>query len=180
MTIADDIKLKVKGGPLHFALIDPDKQDPKVAGKLARRSEDAGSSAIMVGGSTLVSQSQVDDTVKAIKDDCSLPVILFPSGAKFLSKYADALFFMSLLNSRNVDYIIREHVKGAPFAQSELQIVTPGGTVGDITQLVEDQPIFHEGKRVVIYFQKTDGEFHIVCARFGVEELGLPSPSPSH
>ena len=75
---------------------------------------------------------------------------------------------------------IEKYVKGAPFAQSELQIVTPGGTVGDITQLVEDQPIFHEGKRVVIYFQKTDGEFHIVCARFGVEELGLPSPSPSH
>ena len=75
---------------------------------------------------------------------------------------------------------IEKYVKGAPFAQNELQIVTPGGTVGDITQLVEDQPIFHEGKRVLIYFQKIDGEFHIVCARFGVEELGLLSPSPSH
>jgi phosphoglycerol geranylgeranyltransferase len=143
MTIADDIKLKVKEGPLHFALIDPDKQDPKVAGTLARRSEDAGSSAIMVGGSTLVSQSQVDDTVKAIKDDCSLPVILFPSGAKFLSKYADALFFMSLLNSRNVDYIIREHVKGAPFVKyTGLEpismgyvIVEPGMTAGKMGQV---------------------------------------------
>ncbi len=68
---------------------------------------------------------------------------------------------------------IEKYVKGAPFAEDELQIVTPGGTVGDITQVVEDQSIFHEGKRVRIYFQKVDGEFHIVCAQFGVEELGL-------
>jgi len=74
---------------------------------------------------------------------------------------------------------IEKYVKGAPFAENELQIVTPGGKVGDITQVVEDQPIFHEGKMVRIYFQEVDGEFHIVCAQFGVEEPGLPSPSPS-
>ena len=71
-------------------------------------------------------------------------------------------------------------MKGAPFTENELQVVTPGGTVGDITQVVEDQPIFHEGKAVRIYFQKIDGEFHIVCAQFGVEELGLLNPFPSH
>jgi len=75
---------------------------------------------------------------------------------------------------------IEKYVKGTPLAENELQIVTPGGTVGDITQVVEDQPIFHEGKRVRIYFREVDGEFHIVCARFGVEELELLSPSPSH
>ena len=74
---------------------------------------------------------------------------------------------------------IEKYVKGAPFAENELQIVTPGGTVGDITQVVEDQPIFYEGKRVRIYFQGIEGEFHIVCAQFGVEELGLLSPPPS-
>jgi phosphoglycerol geranylgeranyltransferase len=143
MTIAEDIKMKVTEGPLHFALIDPDKQEPLIAGKLAKQSEDAGSSAIMVGGSTLVSQKQVDDTVQAIKKQCTLPVILFPSGAKFLSKYADALFFMSLLNSRNVDYIIREHVKGAPFVKHTglepismgYVIVEPGMTAGKMGQV---------------------------------------------
>jgi hypothetical protein len=69
------------------------------------------------------------------------------------------------------DLSIEKYVKGAPFTQDRLQIITPGGTVGDITQVVEDQPIFHEGKRVRIYFQEIDGEFHIVCAQFGVEEL---------
>ena len=69
------------------------------------------------------------------------------------------------------DLSIEKYVKGTPFAQDRLRIITPGGTVGDITQVVEDQPIFHEGKRVRIYFQETDGEFYIVCAQFGVEEL---------
>ena len=73
---------------------------------------------------------------------------------------------------------IEKYVEGAPFTENELQIVTPGGTVGDITQVVEDQPIFHEGKVVRIYFQEVDGEFHI--AQFGVEDLGLLNPSPSH
>ncbi|MBM3173176.1 MAG: hypothetical protein FJZ85_05635 [Chloroflexi bacterium] len=74
---------------------------------------------------------------------------------------------------------IEKYVKGTPFAVEELEIVTPGGTVGNITQVVEDQPIFHEGKRVRIYFQEIDGEFRIVCGRFGVEEPGLLTPSPS-
>jgi len=68
------------------------------------------------------------------------------------------------------DLIIENYVKGAPFAENTLQIVTPGGTVGEITQAVEDQPIFHEGKKVRIYFQEANGEFSIVCGPFGVEE----------
>jgi len=65
---------------------------------------------------------------------------------------------------------IEKYVKGAPFAQNNIQIVTPGGTVGEISQWVEDQPIFHEGKKVRIYFGEVNGEFIIVCGQFGVEE----------
>jgi len=97
----------------------------------------------MVGGSTLISQNQVDETVKAIKKNTDLPVILFPSGAKFLSSYADAMFFMSLLNSRNLNYVIREHIKGAPFVKnSKIEpismgyvIVEPGMTAGRVGEV---------------------------------------------
>lgn len=143
MTLTDTIRKKVEEGPLHFSLIDPDKQSPKDAGVLAAHADEAGSAAIMVGGSTLLSQKQVDDTVKAIKDASSLPVILFPSGAKFLSQYADAVFFMSLLNSRNLGYVIREHVKGAPFVKHTgiepismgYLIVEPGMTAGKMGEV---------------------------------------------
>jgi hypothetical protein len=65
---------------------------------------------------------------------------------------------------------IEKYVKGAPFAENKLQIVTPGGTVGEISQWVEDQSIFHEGKKVRIYFEEVSGEFLIICGQFGVEE----------
>jgi hypothetical protein len=69
------------------------------------------------------------------------------------------------------DLRIENYVKGTPFTENMLQIVTPGGTVGEITQAVEDQPILHEGKKVRIYFREVNGEFSIVCGPFGVEEL---------
>ena len=65
---------------------------------------------------------------------------------------------------------VEKYVKGAPFAENKIQIVTPGGAVGEISQWVEDQPIFHEGKRVRIYLEEVNGEFYIVCGQFGVEE----------
>lgn len=143
MSIADLIIKESKKRTLHFSLLDPDKQSPKVAGELAKIAEEAGSSAMMIGGSTLSSCKQVDDTVKTIKKTSKLPIILFPSGAKFLSKYADAIFFMSLLNSRNLDYVIREHVKGAQFVkQAGLEaismgylIVEPGMTAGKVGEV---------------------------------------------
>ncbi len=140
MSIADAIIAQTKKKNLHFALLDPDKQSPEAAGEIAEIVTAAGSGAIMVGGSTLLSPQQVDDTVRAVKSHTELPVILFPSGAKFLSRYADAVFFMSLLNSRNLDYVIREHVKGGPFVKRiglepismGYVIVEPGMTAGRI------------------------------------------------
>ena len=69
------------------------------------------------------------------------------------------------------DLLIENYVKGTPFESNKLQIITPGGTVGEISQWVEDQPIFHQGKRVRIYLEETNGEFSIVCAQFGIEEI---------
>ncbi|MEF8847813.1 MAG: geranylgeranylglyceryl/heptaprenylglyceryl phosphate synthase [Candidatus Thermoplasmatota archaeon] len=149
--MSDYIKKKTKEKKLHFSLLDPDEQKPKQAGEIAKTAEKSGSTAIMVGGSTLISQKQVDDTVKNIKEKTDLPVILFPSCAKFLSQYADAVFFMSLLNSRNLSYVIREHVKGSFFIkESALEpismgylIVEPGMTAGKVGEvdLVERKDI---------------------------------------
>ena len=51
MSIEQIIKKKVGERKLHFSLLDPDKQKPDEAGLIAKIAEDAGSSAIMVGGS---------------------------------------------------------------------------------------------------------------------------------
>lgn len=180
MTIADNIVRLTRKKKLHFALLDPDKQTPDLAGQIARIVTDAGSSAIMVGGSTLQSQKQVDETVQAIKKNSDLPVILFPSGAKFLSKYADAVFFMSLLNSNNLGYIIREHVKGAPFVKySGLEpismgyvIVEPGMTAGRMgeAELIKRNDI----QTAVGYALATE----YLGMRFFYIEAGSGAPTP--
>jgi phosphoglycerol geranylgeranyltransferase len=180
MTIADTIVELARKKRLHFALLDPDKQKPSVAGQIAQTVSDAGSSAIMVGGSTLLSQKQVDETVQAIKKNSDLPVILFPSGAKFLSKYADAVFFMSLLNSNNLDYVIREHVKGAPFVKySGLEpismgyvIVEPGmtaGRVGEAELIKRDDPQTAVGYALAAEY---------LGMKFFYIEAGSGSPTP--
>src|SRR5256712_9860846 len=100
-------------GCIHLSLIDPEK----FTGRLSKSLEDLqtwGTAAIMVGGSTLKSVDQLDGTVKKIKELTSLPVILFPNGPAGVSRFADAIFFMSLLNSSTPPVLIRGQPKGAP------------------------------------------------------------------
>ncbi len=143
MKVLDYIMEELEKYPLHFSLIDPDKQPPEDAGEMAEIAERVGSTAIMVGGSTVSDEKLVDDTVKEIKSASSLPVILFPSSANSLSRYADAIFFMSLLNSRNPRYIIREQMKGAmtikklgiePISMGYI-VVEPGMKVGEVGEV---------------------------------------------
>jgi len=70
----------------------------------------------MVGGSTVTSVYELDAIVRAIKTS-KLPVILFPNAVSGLSQYADAVFFMSLLNSINPYYLSGAQALGAPFVK---------------------------------------------------------------
>jgi len=76
--------------------------------------------------------------VEQIKKKTSLPVILFPSSVAGLCENADAVFFMSLLNSRSTSYIVENQAMGAPLIlryglepiPMAYIIIEPGGTVG--------------------------------------------------
>lgn len=95
-----------RDGAIHMTLLDPEKTGSNDCAAIAREAEKAGTAAIMVGGSTLASNSDLDDTVKEIKGSVSVPVILFPNNITGVSRYADAIWFMSLLNSSNTYYLI--------------------------------------------------------------------------
>jgi phosphoglycerol geranylgeranyltransferase len=96
----------------------------------------------MVGGSTNVTQENLDSTVLSIKRGSNLPVICFPSGAHAISRHTDAIYFMSMLNSRNVKNVIGEQVMGAPTVRKlglepismGYLIVEPGMKVGEVGQ----------------------------------------------
>lgn len=140
-----------KEGAVHLTLIDPDSQSPEIAGKIAREAYLGGTDAIMVGGSTEVNGIIVEQTVKAIKSVCNIPVILFPANAGGLSESADAVFFMSLLNSRDVNYITTNQAIGAPFVyKHDIEpismayiLIEPGGAagwVGDARLIPRNKP----------------------------------------
>lgn len=140
MKVRDYILETLKKHKLHMTLIDPAKQSPEVSGQIAKTACEAGTDAIMVGGSTGVTQENLDRTVEEIKKGCKLPVIYFPSGAHAISRKCDAIYFMSMLNSRNVRNITGEHAKGAPIIKKlglepismGYVIVEPGMKVGEV------------------------------------------------
>lgn len=108
------IKELFAGSPLHFTLLDPDEQSPDEAGEMASAAERGGTDAIMIGGSIGSVGDIVERTVDAVKDAAELPVILFPQDHGSIAPNADAIFFMSMLNSRNPMYISGFQMMGAP------------------------------------------------------------------
>jgi phosphoglycerol geranylgeranyltransferase len=103
-------------GVAHLTLFDPEKLTPLLAKKLASQVKEMGTAAAMVGGSTSTSVYELDDIVKAIRA-AGLKVILFPNDVAGLSRHADAVFFMSLLNSINPYYLTGAQALGAPLVK---------------------------------------------------------------
>ncbi len=128
-----------KNGALLFALIDPlDYQSLDHAVKTAKNADEAGADVILIGGSTGVQGEMLDVVTKDIKSVVSKPVVLFPGNIGTVTKYADAVYFMSMLNSRNTYWMSEAQMLAAPTVKySKIEplptayvVVEPGGTVG--------------------------------------------------
>ena len=141
-----------KKGKLLFTLIDPlDYASPEKAIKTGLEAAEAGADAILVGGSIGVHGPILDQVCSEIKQGSNVPVILFPGNIGTVSRYADAIYFMSLLNSRSPYWISQAQmlaalaVKGAgiePLSTAYL-LVEPGGTagwVGDVNLIPRNKP----------------------------------------
>ncbi len=114
------------------------------------------------GGAGLLIRECADEAYKAEKADYIIDGTVEKVESRW-NQEGTSIFTYSEIS-------IEKYIKGTPFAQNTMQIVTPGGTVGDISQWVEDQPILHVGEKVRIYFEETNGEFVIVCGLYGVEQ----------
>jgi len=103
-----------KKGTIHLTLVDPEKVTPSSASHIAKEAETCDTAAIMVGGSTSFSTSHLDKVTKAVKESVEIPVILFPNNITGISRHADAIWFMSLLNSSDPYFLMGAQVLGAP------------------------------------------------------------------
>ncbi len=130
--------LETKGAML-FSLIDPlDYKNTKDAVNTAKNLAKAGADVVLLGGSTGAQGEILDDLAKGIKESIDIPLVLFPGNIATVTRYADAIYFMSLLNARNPYWITQAQMLAAPVIKAfrieplpvGYIIVQPGGTVG--------------------------------------------------
>jgi len=133
-----------KEGTIHMTLVDPEKVTSSSASRVAKDAESCNTAAIMVGGSTSVSASHLDTVANALKDSVEIPVILFPNNITGITRHADAIWFMSLLNSADPYFLMGAQVLGAPIIKKfglepiplGYIIVGEGGTVSVVGKAI--------------------------------------------
>lgn len=123
---------------LTFMQLDPPNYTPDVAGKIARIGAENGLDCLAVGGSLGAQGQQLDDTILQIKEQCDIPVILFPGNIATLSPHADAVYYLTMLNSDDPYWISGAQIAAAyPVKKMGIEviptsyiIVEPGMAVG--------------------------------------------------
>jgi putative glycerol-1-phosphate prenyltransferase len=131
-------------------LVDPDKVSLQQIAEIAQLCNEALVDYLFVGGSLMVTQ-HLDECIQAFKMNSDIPVILFPGSPSQVSRYADALFYLSLISGRNPELLIGAHVVSAPMVKSSgLEVISTGYMVVDggaattVSYMSHSAPIPHD------------------------------------
>jgi len=133
-------KIEKEGGIL-LSLVDPDSQPFEKGAKVAEACCDAGADVILVGGSIGAQGLILDKTTKMIRERVNVPIVLFPGNVGTITPYADAMYFMYVMNSREVYWMSTVQIQGAPVVKrmgiepipTGYIILEPGKAVGWIS-----------------------------------------------
>ena len=93
MKVKEYLKNKLKQGAVHITLIDPSRQLPEAAGRLAHTAQEVGSDLVLIGSTSSTGQRALMETAEAVKEKVTIPVIYLPSGSESISLNLDALLF---------------------------------------------------------------------------------------
>jgi len=170
-------------GAMLFSLIDPDKCDTDCAVKAAKQSAEGGADVILIGGSIGAQGTVLDKTVKMIKENIKIPVVLFPGNISGVTQYADAVYFMSLLNSRDVYWMSTAQIQAAPVVEkigievipTTYVVLEPGmavGWVGNVNLVPRDRADLAYACGLAAKFMGS----HVLLTDSG---SGAPDPAPA-
>jgi len=125
--ILHQLLLNRTSGRRSFAvLVDPDKTNPPACLQLSRAALENRVDFFLVGGS-LLTTTFLNSTVRTLKANSNIPVVLFPGSNLHIEPSADAILLLSLISGRNPDFLIGQHVIAAPvLRKSRLQILPTG------------------------------------------------------
>lgn len=120
------LKSKANSEKLLAILLDPDKIVWNNLELLVKKINQSPATHIFIGGSQ-VENNVIDKLIVKIKENCILPIVLFPGNPSQISDKADAILFLSLISGRNPDFLIELQVKAAPILnKTQLEIISTG------------------------------------------------------
>jgi putative glycerol-1-phosphate prenyltransferase len=128
MSIIQSLRTSKQSGKKSIAiLIDPDKvEEPANLNQLINLASENCVDFFLVGGS-LVTTTNLSEVVKQIKQNVTIPVILFPGNSMQIDSSADGILFLSLISGRNPELLIGQHVIAAPVIRNTKLEVIPTG-----------------------------------------------------
>ena len=141
-------KILEEEGALYFILIDPDEKN---CIDIAKKVKDYADAIIMGGSIGITNLNEITKEIKEIVGD--IPIILFPGNVDGLTPHADAVFFMSLMNSNNTYWTTMAPTLGAitvkkynleaiPMAYLGIEPIkrTAVGFVGEVNEIPQRKP----------------------------------------
>ena len=128
MKILDQLRARHSSGIKSIAvLIDPDKiDDGSQLQHLINLASENCVDFFFIGGS-LITTANLSEIVKQIKDNVTIPVVLFPGNSMQVDPAADGILFLSLISGRNPELLIGQHVMAAPVIRNTKLEVIPTG-----------------------------------------------------
>lgn len=108
-------------------LLDPDKAKGESLINILKIAEQYKADFIFAGGS--ITFNNIEVLIDLIKQNCSIPVVLFPGNLLQLSHKADAILLLSLISGRNPELLIGNHVIAAPYLKDVRSKVIPVGYI---------------------------------------------------
>jgi putative glycerol-1-phosphate prenyltransferase len=141
------VKAKSENQKLLAILLDPDKIIWEQLPVLISKINQSPASHIFIGGS-LVKNNIMDELILKIKENCFLPILLFPGNPSQISDKADGILFLSLISGRNPDYLIEHQVNAVPILKrTNLEIISTGylliesGTETAVERISKTKPL---------------------------------------
>ena len=148
-------------------LVDPDKPTDAQILSIVEKAKAADVDFFFVGGSLLVTDS-LDHCIKLIKENCDIPVLIFPGNSLQISKYCDGFLLLSLISGRNPEMLIGRHVIAAPYLKLYGNEIIPtgymlidSGKATSVTYMSDTTPIPHDKDDIAM------------CTAIAGEMLGL-------
>lgn len=113
-------------GAAYLVLIDPEKSDDRKLASFIRYCETNGADGFLAGGTILLNDN-LSKCITVIRENTSLPVIIFPGSIYQVNPSADAILFLSVISGRNPEDLIGKHVLAAPLVKKAGLEVIPTG-----------------------------------------------------